>query len=90
MRAFRALRALRPKAAMKLLPHIRTFRTVRTPSVLQALRLLTSSGEGKKRLIVKRLFGALMSTAASVSLIPVSYALSAVWPEGNAQASRWQ
>lgn len=87
LRAFRALRALRPKVAMKLLPHIRTFRTVRSPALFRnAFHLLTSSN-GKKRLIMRRLFGAFLSTAASLSLIPVSYALSAVWPEGNAQAS---
>lgn len=86
MRAFRALRALRPKAALRLLPKIRTFRTIRDMDFARVIRRLTKS-DGSKRAIVKRVFKATLSAAASFSLIPISYALSAVWPEGMATAS---
>lgn len=85
MRAFRALRALRPKAALKLLPHVRSIR-FRGGALLSIFRRLTRSS-GRKRTIVRRVLGATMSAAAAFSLIPLSYALSAVWPEGASRAS---
>lgn len=84
MRAFRALRALRPEAALKLLPRVRR---VQGFEMMRAIRRLTKSS-GKKRAIVKRLLSATFSAAATFSLIPLSYALSTLWPEGMSSASQ--
>jgi phosphatidylserine decarboxylase len=83
MRAFRALRALRPEAALRLLPRVRR---VQGLEMMRTIRRLTKSS-GKKRAIVKRLVSATLSAAATFSLIPISYALSTLWPEGMSSAS---
>ena len=88
MRAFRALRALRPSAALRLLGQVKTFRTMQFGrGVLGNLfRKAVLSGSNAKK-VVTRVIKATLSTAVSFSVLPVGYLLAVAWPEGNSAAS---
>jgi phosphatidylserine decarboxylase len=88
MRAFRALRALRPSAALRLLGHVKTFRTIRLPAgaLYKVFRKAALSGSNAKK-VLTRVLKATLSTAASFTVLPMSYLLAAAWPEGQSAAS---
>lgn len=87
IRAFRALRSLRPQSAFRLLPHGRTRSNPNSKGWLRTMKSfakVVAERRGRKRAVVKRIVGLTLSTAVTFSLAPLSYLAATLWPEGRA------
>lgn len=93
IRAFRALREMRPKVGFRLLPHgrMKVGGSLGARGWMRSIRTFAKAvteRRGRKRAVLKRIVGLTVSTAVTFSLAPLSYLAATLWPEGSAAGTK--